>query len=58
MLTATGRLGYAFNSALLYVKGGAAWTTNNYSVTTVAGGVLVESAKANREGWTVGAGLE
>ncbi len=58
MFTATGRLGYAFNSALLYVKGGGAWTRNNYSVTTVAGGVLVESGSANREGWTVGAGLE
>jgi len=58
MYTATGRLGYAFSSVLLYVKGGGAWTNNEYTVTTAATGALVESGSASRNGWTVGAGLE
>jgi outer membrane immunogenic protein len=58
MYTVTGRLGYAFSSALLYVKGGGAWTNNKYAVTTAATGTLLESGSASRDGWTVGAGLE
>lgn len=58
LYTATGRLGYAFDTALFYVKGGGAWTTNNTRVNTLATGALLESGSANREGWTVGVGLE
>ena len=58
LFTATGRLGYAFSSALLYVKGGGAWTTNHYRVNASATGALLESGSASREGWTVGVGLE
>jgi outer membrane immunogenic protein len=58
MYTATGRLGYAFGPSLLYVKGGGAWTTDKYRVSTTAGGVLAESGSATRDGWTVGAGFE
>jgi outer membrane immunogenic protein len=58
MYTATGRLGYAFGPGLLYVKGGAAWTRDSYSVFTIATGALAESASANRTGWTVGVGGE
>lgn len=56
--TATGRLGYAFNTVLLYVKGGGAWTRAKYSVFDNGTGALVESGSSNRDGWTVGAGLE
>jgi outer membrane immunogenic protein len=56
--TVTGRLGYAFSSALLYVKGGGAWTNDKYTVITTATGALLESGSASRDGWTVGAGLE
>jgi outer membrane immunogenic protein len=47
----TGRFGYAWDRLLAYGKGGAAWTHNRYdnSFSTVS---------ANRDGWTVGAGLE
>jgi outer membrane immunogenic protein len=58
MFTATGRLGYAFGPALLYAKGGGAWTRDKYTVSNLAGGALVESGSATRDGWTVGAGLE
>jgi outer membrane immunogenic protein len=58
MYTVTGRLGYAFSSVLLYVKGGGAWTTDKSNVFVAATGTLLESASTTRDGWTVGAGLE
>ena len=39
LLTATGRLGYAWDRALYYVKIGAAWTHENFSVTCNLGAV-------------------
>ena len=51
----TGQIGYAFNNALLYVKGGAAVTDNRYSTTN---GILAASATDTRFGAAVGAGLE
>ncbi len=58
--TATARLGYAWNRALLYVKGGGAWIRNNYSITDNTGGLFQtpEFAADTRTGLTVGAGLE
>jgi len=58
MFTVTGRLGYAFSSALVYVKGGGAWTTDKTNVFIAGTGTLLESASTTRDGWTVGAGLE
>jgi outer membrane immunogenic protein len=52
----TGRLGVAFNSALLYVKGGYGWANNQIDVD--AFGVNVFSQSNTHSGWTVGAGLE
>ncbi len=54
----TGQLGWAFNSALLYVKGGAAVTGNRHDIWTTAGGVTVASATSTRWGAAVGAGFE
>ncbi len=54
----TGRLGWAaWNSTLLYVKGGAAVTHNKYLATTL---VPVTSATSSdtRWGWVAGAGIE
>jgi outer membrane immunogenic protein len=51
----TGRLGYAFDSALLYVKGGYAWADNRVSGS--AFGVTIADSKTH-SGYTVGAGLE
>jgi outer membrane immunogenic protein len=61
--TATARLGYAMNNALIYAKGGAAWMEVDYNVAgvTTAGGVVVLGPALindRRAGWTVGAGFE
>ncbi|WP_426442859.1 outer membrane protein [Bradyrhizobium genosp. P] len=52
----TGQLGYAWNTTLLYVKGGAAITDNRYQ--GLAAGSLVDSTSDTRWGGTVGVGLE
>jgi outer membrane immunogenic protein len=54
----TGQVGYAWNNALLYVKGGAAVTDNQYSSFFTATGVQFNSASDTRWGGTVGAGIE
>ena len=54
----TGQIGYAWNAALLYVKGGAAVTSNRFDVLTTLGGVSVASADATRWGAAVGVGFE
>ena len=54
----TGQLGYAWNNALFYVKGGAATTRSYFDVTTIATGVVVAGASATRWGGTVGLGFE
>jgi outer membrane immunogenic protein len=52
----TGRVGYAVDAALFYVKGGYAWANNRVSVTNVAGTLFSESKF--HSGWTIGGGLE
>jgi outer membrane immunogenic protein len=54
----TGQIGYAWNAALLYVKGGAAVTSNRFDVLTTLGDVNVASASSTRWGGTVGVGFE
>jgi outer membrane immunogenic protein len=54
----TGQVGYAWNNVLLYVKGGAAVTSDKYRGIETATGLLVDSAKETRWGGVVGAGLE
>ncbi|WP_029584368.1 outer membrane protein [Bradyrhizobium sp. URHD0069] len=51
----TGRLGYAVDAALFYVKGGYAWANNRLSVTDV--GTLFSESRFH-SGWTIGGGLE
>jgi outer membrane immunogenic protein len=51
----TGQVGYAWNNVLLYVKGGAAITDNQYNGLV---GVLLDQATDTRWGGAVGAGLE
>ena len=53
----TGQIGYAWNAALLYLKGGAAVTSNSAFINTL-GGIGVASASSSRWGGTVGVGLE
>src|SRR5947209_5894393 len=44
----TGQLGYAWDRALLYVKGGAAVTDNRFSVLPAAGGFAFDSVSESR----------
>lgn len=53
----TGQVGYAWNTALLYLKGGAAVVADRNDV--LSGGVVAATASGdNRWGGTVGGGLE
>jgi opacity protein-like surface antigen len=58
LATATGRIGYAFDPALFYLKGGVAFTRSQYFKTSPVGSVLDEIAASRRNGWTAGAGME
>ncbi len=52
----TGRVGYAVDAALLYVKGGYAWADNRISLSALGVGLFSENQF--HSGWTIGAGLE
>jgi outer membrane immunogenic protein len=54
----TGQVGYAWNNALVYVKGGAAVTDDRYRIFDVPSGLLTDAAKETRWGAAVGVGLE
>ena len=55
----TGQVGYAWNNALLYVKGGAAITDSRFTTIDTATGILTSSTGDNtRWGGTIGVGLE
>ena len=55
----TGQVGYAFNNALLYLKGGAAVTSDRFNVTTTVGNILSgTTGDQTRWGGVVGAGIE
>ena len=54
----TGQIGYAWNAALLYLKGGAAVTGNSFDILTTVGNVSVASASSTRWGGAVGVGGE
>ena len=54
----TGQVGYAWNNVLLYVKGGAAVTSDKYRSFDLPTNVLFDTASETRWGGAVGAGLE
>lgn len=54
----TGQIGYAWNAALLYLKGGAAVTSNSAFINSTATGVGLASASSTRWGGAVGVGFE
>ena len=54
--TLAGRLGYAFDHTLIYVKGGAAFADVDRWVAWNGGKVFNDSD--TRSGWTIGAGVE
>jgi outer membrane immunogenic protein len=54
----TGQIGWAWNAALLYVKGGAAVTSNHFDIFDTVTGAGLASAGSTRWGGTVGVGFE
>ena len=54
----TGQIGWAWNAALLYVKGGAAVTDNSFNIFDTATGVGLVTSGATRWGGTLGVGFE
>jgi outer membrane immunogenic protein len=55
----TGQVGYAWNNALLYVKGGASITDRSYQfIITATGTSFADTGFQTRLGGTVGAGFE
>jgi outer membrane immunogenic protein len=54
----TGQVGYAWNNALLYIKGGAAVASDKYTTTNIASTLVVDTANELRWGGAIGAGLE
>ena len=56
LASVTGRVGYAADRLLGYVKAGAAWQQSNYSL--LVGGATAATAGETRDGWTLGVGGE
>jgi outer membrane immunogenic protein len=56
--SATGRLGFAFDRALIYAKGGAAWVNEKHWINNGAGVTFANANDVTRWGWTIGGGLE
>jgi outer membrane immunogenic protein len=54
----TGRVGYAWDQFLGYVKGGAAWERDNYDTRFIATNIVFSTASNTRDGYTVGIGGE
>ncbi len=58
LYSGTGRIGYAWNSVLIYAKGGYAYTNTKLDITSIGTGIVTERASSGRDGYVVGAGLE
>ena len=54
----TGRIGYTWGPALVYAKGGYAWRNNNFGVSVAGAPAAFTATGNNKDGYTVGAGLE
>jgi outer membrane immunogenic protein len=57
LASVTGRVGYAWDRLLGYVRGGAAWERDEYWATTILLGTAY-TARETRPGWTIGIGGE
>lgn len=59
IFTVTGRIGYAFNNWLPYIKGGYAGANNKFSVSDSVGANQGSGSETKwHNGWTIGAGVE
>jgi outer membrane immunogenic protein len=54
----TGQLGFGWDTWLWYLKGGAAVTSNTFSVSSTLGGIGLVSASSTRWGGALGTGFE
>lgn len=54
----TGQLGFAWDTWMVYVKTGAAVTSNRFDITSTVGGVDLVSSSSTRWGGMVGVGFE
>jgi outer membrane immunogenic protein len=57
LASVTGRIGYAWDRFLGYLKGGGAWERDEYRATTIVLGTAY-TARDTRPGWTIGVGGE
>ena len=57
LASVTGRVGYAWDRFLGYVKGGGAWERDDYSASTIVLGTAY-TARVTWSGWTIGLGAE
>jgi outer membrane immunogenic protein len=57
LASVTGRVGYAWDRLLGYVRGGGAWERDEYWATTIILGTAY-TARPTRSGWTIGVGAE
>src|SRR5712691_6138718 len=55
LASVTGRIGYAWDRFLSYIRGGGAWERDKYSATTIVLGTAYEAVET-RPGWTIGVG--
>jgi len=58
LATVTGRIGYAWDRFLGYVKGGGAWERDDYAWFVTGVPAFALTASETRGGWTVGVGAE
>jgi opacity protein-like surface antigen len=59
LATATGRVGYALDRTLLYLKAGGAWARVRYNLNLFGlFGLPVATTRIDQSGWTTGAGIE
>jgi opacity protein-like surface antigen/outer membrane protease len=58
--TVAGRVGFAWDRSLVYVRAGGAWTNTSYNLfaDTTPSKLGTGSANINADGWVAGAGLE
>jgi len=57
LASVTGRIGYAWDCFLAYVRGGGAWERDEFWATTIILGTAY-TARQTRPGWTIGIGGE
>jgi outer membrane immunogenic protein len=58
LASVTGRVGYAWDRLLTYVKGGGAWQRIEYDFFIPATSATLSAARETHGGWTVGIGAE